>query len=148
MAFKISTGLRNHLLTGGSLKDGLDVMVVRIYSGAVPTSADDSVGSAVLLCVLSKNGGGTGVTFEDSPVAGVLSKDDAEEWYGEIVESGTASFFRGSAITDAGGSSTTELRIQGTVGLVGADFLVRDVVFVEGDEQRADSCNIGMPESA
>ena len=148
--FKISTGLRNHLLAGGSFKNGMDGMVIKVYddSGAIPVSPDDAVGSAVLLCVLTKNGAGTGLSFDGTPVAGVLSKDSAEEWFGEILASGRGAFFRGVAITDTGAASATAKRIQGTVGLVNADFLVRDINFVLGEEQRADSCNIGMPENA
>lgn len=147
--FKISTGLRDHLLATGPLND-MDGYVIRIYddTAAIPTSADDAIpGTSVLLCVLTKDGGVLGLNFDGTPTSGVMSKASTEEWLGTILASGTASYFRMSAIADALGSSTTELRFQGTVGLVNADFLVRDVVFVLGDEQRADSCNIGMPEN-
>lgn len=148
-SFKISTGARNSILATGSVKGAFDNMVIRIYgnNASIPASADDAVGSATLLCVLSKGGLGEGVTFDGTPSSGVLSKSSTEEWLGTILANGTASFFRGSSLTDAGGLSIIESRMQGTVGLVNADFLVRDTLFVLGEEQRADSCNIGLPES-
>lgn len=150
MAFMISTGLRNHLLTGGSFKNGMDGFVVRVYGndGAVPATADAAVGSATLLAILSVDGLGGGGTFESAPVSGVLSKETTEELFGTILATGTASFFRLSATADTGASSTTEKRLQGTVGTVDADFLVRDINFVADEEQRVDSINLGMPASA
>lgn len=147
-SFKISTGLRDALLVTGSIKSQMDGTVVRIYSGTAPLTADDSIGSAVLLCLCSVGDSGTGFTFESSPVSGVLSKASAEDVYGTILTSGTASFFRISAFSDTGEASTTIKRMQGTVGLVNSDFLVRDVVFVAAEVQRIDSLNLGMPEGA
>lgn len=70
-----STGLRNHLLATGSLKDGLDGGVIRLYSGTVPASADDSIGAAVLLCTVSLASAGTGITLAASASAGVITKN-------------------------------------------------------------------------
>ena len=90
---------------------------------------------------------GTGGTFDGTPTNGILSKTSTETWIGEIIANGTASFFRMVDPSDTGAESLLLNRLQGSVGLVNADFLVRDVVFVQGEEQRVDSCNIGVPMS-
>lgn len=149
--FQISTGLRNHLLATGGLKGGLDGMVIRVYDDSivVPDSPNDTVAGATLLCLLTVNGDdATGFTLDATPVGGIISKTSSESVYGTIITGGTAAFFRISTLADDNTASTTALRCQGTVGKVGADFLVSDTVFVSGEIQRADSMNIGMPESA
>ena len=145
--FSISTGLANHLMTGGSLKAAIDGKVIRIYSGTVPATADAAIDPAshTLLCTLSNGGDGTGVTMAGDPVNGIIGKNGGETWKGEIVESGVAAFFRFVAADDDGAQSNQAVRVQGSVGVLNADFLVGDAVFSAGDEQRCDSCNMGIP---
>lgn len=52
MALKTSTGLRNGVLSGGSLKSRLDGGRINIYAGTPPATADDAVGAATLLLSL------------------------------------------------------------------------------------------------
>lgn len=56
MATKLSTGLRNALLNGQSLREALDDFVIRIYAGTPPTTADGSTATNTLLCTITKNG--------------------------------------------------------------------------------------------
>lgn len=145
MAFKISTGLRNHMLATGSVKDGMDGGVIKIYSGAEPSSADDSLGAAVLLVTISNNDAGTGINFDSTPTSGVLVKSTSEVWSGTCVANGTASFYRFVALADDGSSSTTAKRMQGTVNVVGADLLVSSTTFVSGNLRQINSYAAGMP---
>ena len=148
--FKISTALANHIAVSGSLKGALDGFVIRVYSGPEPATADAAIAAPptnVLLCTLSVDDTGTGGTFDGTPTGGILSKDSTETWIGEIIANGTASFFRMVDPSDTGAESPLLNRLQGSVGLVDADFLVRDVRFLKDEEQRVDSCNIGVPMS-
>lgn len=126
---KLSTGLRNGLLSGDDLKALLDGGEIRVYEGAVPSTADDSIGSAVLLGTY-KNGG-SGITF-DAAVNGVISKAAGETWGGTIAATGTPSFFRHVLSSDDGSASSTALRIQGTCGLVGADLNMASLSWTSG----------------
>lgn len=146
--FKISTGLRNHILATDDLAAGLNGKVIRMYSGPVPATADAALGAAVLMCTISNNGTGTGLTFEPTPASGIVSKATAEVWLGTLVASGTYSFYRFSALTDTGEESTTEKRAQGTIGLLNDDLIVGSLTKTAGDEQRIDYYAIGMPASA
>lgn len=120
MGRKISSGLRDYILATGSIKDGLEGGVIRIYSGDEPATGDAAIGgSNTLLCLVSESGGGTGLTFEATPSGGVLAKSVSEVWTGTNLASGTPSFFRFSSLTDAEGSSTSEKRLQGTIGTAG-----------------------------
>lgn len=54
MTVRLSTGLDNFLAKDGSLRKAFEDGVLRIYSGAQPAAADDAIGSATLLCEVSK----------------------------------------------------------------------------------------------
>lgn len=119
---KRSTGLRNYLLDTGSLKGALDGKVIKIYSGVAPGSADDPLaGGSALLCTVTVNSLGDGLTMNVAAVSGQLSKNTAEVWSGQVSANGTASFFRMETVADDNSSSTTAIRVQGSIGLDGAD---------------------------
>ena len=145
MAIKLSSGLRDHMLVTGSFKAGLDGGVMRIYAGTIPAAADDALASATLLCTISLDATGTGITFESTVTAGILVKKAAEIWRGQIATSGTATFFRFVPIADDGTASTTAKRIQGTVNVVGADLNFSSVSFVAPNYKIIDSLNVTIP---
>lgn len=144
MAIKISGALRDHLLATGSLYAAVNGMVIRIYGGAVPATPEADASGNTLLCTISTNSLGTGLAFETAPVNGMLSKAAAGIWSGDAVADGTATFYRLGALSDTAAASTTAKRIQGTVGLAGADLNVTDVEFVTAEEKRIDYFVIGM----
>ena len=145
MAFQVSTALRNHMLDTGSFKSAMDLGFLKIYSGAVPADADAAEGAATLLCTLSVDGLGTGLTWEAAAISGVISKTAAETWQGTNVASGTASFFRFVQPADTGAASTTELRIQGSVGLVGAELNLSSVTLTVSAVQTVNHFNVALP---
>jgi hypothetical protein len=145
MAFQLSTGMRNHMLVTGSVKSGLDGGVIRIYAGSPPVNADASVGSATLLCTISNNDLGTGITLAASASGGIGQKTVTETWSGTVTTSGTASFFRFSPVGDDGASTTTVLRLQGTVGTALADLLLATTAFTSGSLRQIDTFHVAMP---
>lgn len=122
MTARFSTGLRNAMLAGGSSGG----FFIAFYSGPQPLTAD-SAASGTLLGTASVNGSGTGLTFEN-PVAGVISKTAAEDWRLTGVADGTAGWFR---LYPAGGnpaiSSSTEARLDGTLGTANADIVLSSI---------------------
>lgn len=142
---KISTGLRDHILATGSLKTGLDGGVIYVYSGTVPATADAALSGNTLLCIISNNAAGTGITMGTTPASGVLGKNATEVWKGQVVATGTATFYRFAGLTDGGALSTTLKRVQGTVGTVAADLIFSSVAFVVGDYKQVDSYNVALP---
>ena len=145
MAIQLSSGLRDHMLVTGSFKSGLDGGVLRIYAGTVPATADAAVTGNTLLCTISNNAAGTGINFETTVSAGVLTKAASETWRGQVVTNGTAAFFRFSAISDDGTSSTTTKRVQGTCAVVGGDLNFSNVSFVSGNYRTVESLNVTLP---
>lgn len=147
MALKFSTGLRAGLMVTGSLKGLLDGGSVKIYGGTIPATADAALGSAVLLCDVKVKTSGDGLTFEATAPSGVLTKNLSEEWESDNVASGSATFFRFVKSSDTGSSSTTEVRIQGTVGLAGTDMQISNTALLVGAPQKIEYFNVAMPES-
>lgn len=56
MTLRVSTALRNHVLSGGSVKDALQGGKILIFSGAQPTSAD-AAPTGTLLATITASGG-------------------------------------------------------------------------------------------
>lgn len=145
MSVKTSTGLRNGMLVGDSFKGLMDGSFLRIYAGPVPASADDAIGSATLLCTVSNNSSATGLTFDSVAVGGVLSKTPAEVWSGNNVAAGTASFYRLETSADDQDASSTLPRVQGTVGVLGADLNLSSVALANGAPQAIDYFTMALP---
>lgn len=144
MSIKITGALRDHMLTDGSLYDSVNGMIIKIYAGSVPTNPEDDSSGNTLLVTISTNGGGTGLAFEATAQNGMLTKESAAVWSGTCVATGTATFYRLQAIADAGGTSTTAHRIQGTVGVAGADLNVTTDYFTTSEVKRIDYFVVGM----
>jgi hypothetical protein len=148
MAFKASTGLRDDMLDTGSLKGILDGGFIKIYSGPEPADADAAIGSGgtnVLLCTVSVSGGGGGLNLDTAAVSGAITKALAEVWKGTNAASGTASFYRHVTAADDGASSTTQQRIQGSIGTSGKELNLSDTGLTSGAEQAIDHYVISLP---
>jgi hypothetical protein len=142
---KLSTGLRNYLLDTGALKTALNLGFIKIYSGAVPTTADDAIAVGnTLLCTISVNSTGTGLTLGTSS-SGVITKNISEAWSGVNAASSAATFFRHVGSADDGTSSSTQPRIQGTVALAGGDLNLSSTSLVSGATQTIDYYTIALP---
>ena len=145
MTAKASTGLRNALLDTGPFRTVMNLSFLKIYAGTEPADADASLGGATLLCTISNNGSATGLTFAASASGGVLTKTLAEIWSGNNVASGNATFYRLVGASDDGSASLTQPRVQGTVGVAGADLNLSNVALVSGAPQSIDSYNVALP---
>lgn len=140
---KLSTGLRNSVLSTGSWKAALAGGELRIYSGTPPVDADAAITGTLLATI--KNGA-SGINFDTSAVGGTLSKAPGETWSG-VVQSpgGTATYFRHVLAADAGTLSTTAVRIQGTVGVAGADLNISATGLTTGATQTIDGYSVTQP---
>lgn len=137
MAFKESTGLRNKNLDTGSIKSILNLGFIKIYSGAAPATADAAV-TGTLLCTISNNSTGTGLTFDTAAADGAISKNAAETWSGVNAATGTAGYYRFVAPGDDGTSSTTQARLQGEIGTAGKELNLSSVSLTSGATQTID----------
>ena len=145
MTLKASTGLRNKLMDTAPLRTVLNLGFVKIYAGAAPATADDAIGAATLLCTLSNDSTGTGLTFEAAASAGNLVKKASEVWSGINVAGGVATFYRHVAVGDTAASSATEARVQGAVGLSGADMNMTSTTLSNGATQTLDFYLLNLP---
>ena len=137
MAIKMSTGLRNEMLSGDSLKAIFDAgSEIRIYSGTIPSSADDGIGAATLLCTITN--GASGITFDAAATGAILQKNPSEVWEGDNVATGAATFYRHVLTADDDALSNTAPRYQGTVAVVGGDMNLTNVNLVNGANQKLD----------
>jgi hypothetical protein len=145
MTLKASTGLRNKILTDAPLRTVLDLGTVKIYAGAVPASADDALGAATLLSTITNASTATGLTMDTAAVDGVLLKAPAEVWSGVNGAGGTATFYRHVAVGDTGVASTTQARVQGSIGIAGADMNLTSTTLANGATQTVDFYTLNLP---
>jgi len=144
MTIKASTGLRTGVLVTGSMRSLLNGGTIRLFSGAAPADAD-AAETGTLLCVISLNSSGTGLTFEATAPGGVLTKTASEVWSGVNSVSGTATHYRHVGSADTHALSTTEPRLQGTVGAIGADMNLSSTTLTSGATQTIDYCVVTLP---
>lgn len=144
MALKLSNGLRNFLLSGGSFKEALDTGKIILYTGAGPASANDAATGTKIVEITN---GGSGITL-DTASGGTISKTPSESWSGTNIASGTVGYWRWVAPGDDGTLSTVAVRLQGTCGLAGADMNMSSVNLVSGAPQIIDAANFTMPAAA
>jgi hypothetical protein len=144
MSIKLSTGLKNKWLGAaaddGSLQELLDGGLMKIYTGAQPSDADQAE-SGILLLEITLSGGtfvpdtGAGSTNGltwDNAVAGVLSKAAAETWEGDGVAAGVAGYARFYADDEGEGASTTARRLDLSVGTVGTEVIMNSTTTAIG----------------
>ena len=152
MALRMSTGLRNALLSGQSFQDVFANGVIDIYSGSQPTSGDDAESSTKLLEITVGSGeftpGATtnGLTFDEAE-SGQMSKSASQVWSGVGVAAGTASWFRLRANDATTGASTTAVRLDGSVATSGAQINMSSTTIVVGSTTTIDSFLVTMPAS-
>ncbi|MGB4467579.1 MAG: hypothetical protein WBI41_05950 [Azovibrio sp.] len=144
MAIKTSTGLRNKMLDTGSTSTILNGGKVRIFAGVVPDTAD-AAETGTLLCELTVNSTGTGLTFAAAASGGVITKEPSEVWSGVNVATGTATYYRHVATGDDGTLSSDQARVQGTVGVAGADMNLSNTALVAGATQTLDYYSLALP---
>lgn len=148
MALLVSTGLKNALLGSSSLKAALADGFIHIYScavGDIPASADDAItASHTKLLTVYGDGTATGLNLGTAS-DGVIGKDAGEAWSGTILATGNAVFFRFVAAGDTAAASTTEERLQGRVGLAGAELNLSAVNLTAGNTQAINFLAISLP---
>jgi hypothetical protein len=147
---KASTGLRDAMLDSDSLRgamEGGNGGCIRVYSGTPPATADDAV-TGTLLLTITTSGITTGTAGStlilSAPSGGVVSKE-ATAWTGTAVATGVPTYFRHVASLDDGTLSTTQKRIQGDVGLVGAVLNFGVSTLTSGVAYPIDACNYRFP---
>lgn len=146
MGMKISTGLADAMLATGSAKSALTGMVMKIFGGTEPATANDSIGAATLLVTITESDDGvTALEFEAAAVAGVLEKSSAQVWEGTVAATGVATFFRLQLPADANGTSTTAVRIQGDCALAGAFLNLTSTSLTIAAPQRVGNFAIALP---
>lgn len=149
MSIRLSTGLRNKLLEGGSsggIKGALASGFVYIYPGSQPTSPDTGATGTLLGKVTVSGDGSTGVTFASTASSGVLSKNGSETWKFTGLADGQAGWFRFSEAGDTPTAlSTTAARMDGTIGTAGSDMDIANTNVVTGSSNTVDNFTVTMP---
>jgi len=142
---RLSTGLANAMVGDQGMRSAFENegMVLNIYAGTPPASADAELDGATLLVQISGGGNGNDLSFE-GPENGVLLKDSNQQWLGTVAADGTPTFYRLQSQSDDGSSSTTAVRVQGTVGITG-DLKLGTTGLVEGNPQSVDYYQLRLP---
>lgn len=141
---KLSTGLVNNVVGSNCLRDTLSYndIVMKLYSGPEPATADASIDTAILLLTIDSNG--SSLTWDYDVTDGTLQKDPNSVWSGFAIATGTPTFYRLSSRSDEDGASTNAVRIQGSVGPTG-DLRLGTTELTQGDAQAIDYYQLRLP---
>lgn len=149
MALITSTGFKNKVLDTGSVKSVLADGLINVYAstlGNIPASADDAINPANHTLLLTVYGDGISAGLNlGTASGGAIGKDPGETWAGTVLANGNATFFRYSAVGDTGALSTTQARIQGRVGVAGAELNISSLALVSGNTQAVNFASISQP---
>ena len=149
MTIRFSTGLRTNLAGDTGFAASFEKGVIEIYTGTQPVSADSAVSGTLLGTVTLASGPFTpgsptnGLTF--APAAnGVVSKTGTWSFIG--IAAGTAGWFRFKAnAIDAGGASTTAVRMDGSCATSGANLNLSNTVIAVGAPTTCDTFTYTQP---
>lgn len=136
MAFRLSTGLVNSMLTNESLKEALEGaggtpgFAIDIYTGARPASADLPPSGTKLVSIFS-DGVSAGLHFENTASAGKIVKKASENWSGTCANTGVGGWFRVRKLADDNSNSTTFARMDGTIATSGAEMNLNNLNFAQ-----------------
>ena len=150
MALRFSTGLRNATIGTVGMAGALSTGVIEIYTGSQPASANDPV-TGTLLGTVTLNGDaftpGTatnGLTFAAAS-NGAVSKS-ATTWRFDGLATGSAGWFRFKAnAVDTGGSSTTAIRLDGSIAASGGDLTIGNINVTTGAPNTIDQFVLTYP---
>jgi hypothetical protein len=149
MALLQSTGLCNKVLDTGSLKSVLADGFIHVYSSTlanIPATADEAINPANHTLLLTVYGDGISAGLNLGTAAGrAIGKAAGETWAGTVLATGNAVFFRHVGSADTGAASTTEPRLQGRVGVAGAELNISSLALTAGDTRTVNYANIVMP---
>lgn len=121
MALRLSTGLRNGMMGTATIKELLDNGTIDLYSGSQPASGDSVETGSKLATISSTSGTGVADGVKFGTAAGAILGKSAVAWTGLCILAGVAGWFRFRGSGGTAGTSTTEKRLDGSVGVSGAD---------------------------
>jgi len=147
MTVKLSTGLRTALMDATSFEATFANAEIRIYgyTGApitAPATADAAITGELLVTITEA--ADAPLTFA-AAASGVLTKS-ANTWAGTVAANSTAVYWRLVDKTDDGDDlSTTDPRVQGTIGTAGADGNLSSVSLTAAASQTIDYFSVTIP---
>ncbi|SRR5580765_894169 len=151
----LSTGLRAAMLGDIGLAQALEFGAIHLYTGTQPAAADDAVPPGVVrIGTISKDGaawvaGSTanGISVVGTSTVPFVDKETAD-WEGTAEAEGTIGWFRfvGNE-TDAGAASLALPRMDGSVGVAGANLNLANINCVVGTPLVITSFRYTLPKS-
>ena len=142
---KISTGLADAMMndTGATAALNNAELELRIFSGPEPLTADAALADETLLVTIQVNGGG-GMQFAFAN-EGTIMKDIDQSWLGNVIATGTPTYYRLCPMNDDNTASTTAVRVQGSGGATG-DLKLGTTTLATGNPQSIDFYQLRLPQ--
>lgn len=140
MALRISTGLRNALLSGTNFRSLFDQGVVRLYSGTMGSTPDTGIADTPLVVFEA-------LSLASAATAGTISGTNNVNGTGAV--DGTAGYFRFSSYGDDPTTTTTTVaRIDGEVGTASGDMIIGNNLISIGQVLQIQVAKFGFPVTA
>lgn len=145
MASRFSTGLVNAMLDSGSFASVMSNCVIDFYTGVQPSDPDNAP-TGTLLATVSSGGTNAAIVWEATGAVGnELKKSATDTWTGNTVAAGQIGWFRMRDKTDTNAVSTSFPRVDGAVGLTGAEINLGNVVVDSGAPLSIQQFSVTLP---
>lgn len=149
MTVRLSTGLRTLMAGTTGFGTAFANGVIEVRTGAQPSTADGAA-SGTLLGTITLNSGAftpgsptNGLTF-NAAASGAVTKSGVWSFVG--VAEGVAGWFRLKAnAVDGGGTSTSAVRMDGSVASAGSDLNLSNITVAIGSPNTVDSFTFTIP---
>ena len=152
----MKTVLRNaRILTADGFRDDLAVVIEAGRITALVSDAAPQLGSAAEQVDLGggwllpgfidaqvNGGGGMQFAFANE---GTIMKDIDQSWLGNVIATGTPTYYRLCPMSDGNTASTTAVRVQGSVGATG-DLKLGTTTLATGNPQSIDFYQLRLPQ--
>lgn len=151
MALRISTALRNAMVGESTIKESLNGGWIEIYTGSQPSNADyiETAGATKLAIISSTCGAALGDGLQFGTASTGVLPITTPAWQGVVLASGVAGWFRfyGSdgSVYGCHGSNGTAIRMDGAVGVAGADLNLSHTSLTLGTTLTITKFNITQP---
>ena len=150
MTIKLSTGMRNAMLSSAGFGEIFANGIIEIYSGTQPATADAAATGTLLGTVTLAGGAFTpgtatnGLTWA-APASGTITKS-TDLWQFTGLAAATAGWFRlkGNAL-DSNAISTSLPRLDGNIGSSGADMNLSNLSIAVGATTTIDTFSFAIP---
>jgi hypothetical protein len=146
-AVRLSTGMRNGMVGTKGIAEMFNGGFMKIYTGGQPASADYAETGTLLATIGTTSGTGANDGLVFGTAGGGAIPKSVSVWSGVIGAAGVAGWFRLYGTAGTTGTSASEVRMDGNVGVSGSDLVLANTSLTLNATLTIDTATFTQPAS-